>query len=287
MNNKIGIHYGSFVKNWMDEQFPLIAKIKDLGFEVLEFGAGYLLAQDDAGLKRLKDEAEKQGVKLVMSLGLTVEQDIACDNPEYRAAGIELLKKLAVAMGKADITDCSGIIFTSWNGKINSYEEKLARWKQSVASMKEAIKAFEENGVYLNTEVTNRFENYLINNCDEALKYIEEVGSPNLGLHLDTFHMNVEEDSFVDAITKGAPKLRYFHIGENNRKMPGLGMMPWKTIFDALKHSGYEGPISMEPFVKPGGEVGSDVSLYREMMDTSDFENDLRRSLAFVKSMMK
>lgn len=69
--------------------------------------------------------------------------------------------------------------------------------------------------------------------------------------------------------------------------MPGLGMMPWKTIFDALKLVGYQGPVAMEPFVIPGGEIGSAVSLYREIMDISDYEEDIKTSLRFVRSLLK
>lgn len=285
--NKIGIHYGSFMTDWTDDQFPLIAKAKNLGFDVLELGAGYLLNQNDSGLKRLKDEAEKQDIKLLASIGLAVEENISSDNREHRTAGITLLKRLPITMSKAGISDCSGVVVTGWKAKISSFEQKAGRWKHSIASMKEVIKVFESKGVFLNTEVTHRFENYLTNTCDEGLRYIDEVGSPNLGLHLDTFHMNIEEDSFTDAIIKGAPKLRFFHIGENNRKMPGFGMLPWKLIFDTLKNSGYKGPVSMEPFVRSGGPVGNTVSLWREIMDTSDYENDLKRSLTFVKSLLK
>jgi D-psicose/D-tagatose/L-ribulose 3-epimerase len=285
--NKIGIHYGSFVSNWMEEQLPLIRKVKSLGFDLLEIGSDFVLSQDADGLARLRDEAGENGIDLAISLGLTPDQDIASPDDSKRERGINLLQRLAAAMGAAGISDCSGIVYCAWNGKIDGGDEKIAGWKRSVLSMKEAIQAFEDNGVYLNVEVTNRFENYLINSCDEALEYSGEVGSDNLGLHLDTFHMNIEEDSFVTPIVKAGKKMRYFHVGENNRKMPGLGMMPWKTIFDALKIAGYTRPISMEPFVRPGGEIGAAVSLYRDIMDTSNYEEDLKQSLAFVRSMLK
>jgi D-psicose/D-tagatose/L-ribulose 3-epimerase len=285
--NKIGIHYGSFITNWMDEQLPLIKKIKDIGFDVLEFGSDYLLAQNQEGLKKLKAEAGNHNISLTLSMGMTLKQDISSPNAEIRKAGVEALKKIAKAMAKTDISDCSGILYCAWNAKIKSYEDKILGWSNSVNSMKEAAKVFEDNGVFFNVEVANRFENYLINNCDEALKYIDEVGSSHIGIHLDTFHMNIEEDSFVTPIVKAGDRLRYFHVGENNRKMPGLGMMPWKTIFETLKLADYKRPVTMEPFVKPGGEVGSAVSLYREIMDRSDYEGDLKRSLEFVKSMLK
>ena len=152
--------------------------------------------------------------------------------------------------------------------------------------MQEASKVFADQGVYFNVEVVNRFENFLINNCDEALAYLDEVGSPNVGIHLDTFHMNIEEDSMVSAIFKAKDKLRYFHLGENNRKFPGLGSMPWTTIFESLKIIDYKNPIGMEPFVTPGGEVGSAVSLYREIMKIDDYDTHIRSSVNFVRNLM-
>lgn len=284
--NKLGIHYGAFVSTWMDEQFSLIKKVKDLGFDLLEFGAGYLTSLSDDEIAKFRDEAAKQGIELTLSLGLNVSEDIGSPNEAYRNKGLDILKNTAVAMSKAGISDCSGILYSAWNGKISSYDERKEYWKRSVDSMKEAAETFEKYNVYFNTEVANRFESFLINNCDTALAYISEVGSDHVGIHLDTFHMNVEEDSMVSAIVKAKDHLRYFHIGENNRKFPGLGTMPWKMIFDTLKAINYTRPIAMEPFVKIGTEVASAISLYRPIMDISDYENDIRKSVQFVRNML-
>ncbi len=77
----------------------------------------------------------------------------------------------------------------------------------------------------------NRFEQYLINTAAEGVAYIDEVGSPNLKLLLDVFHMNIEEDDMTQAIITAGDKLGHFHIGETNRRPPGQGRMPWKEIF--------------------------------------------------------
>jgi D-psicose/D-tagatose/L-ribulose 3-epimerase len=286
MNNKIGIHYGSFVSHWDDDQMPLISKVKSMGFDLLEFGALYLKNMSDENIAAFKDEAAKNDLALTLSLGMSPAEDIGSPDKMKREAGLTVLKDIAKAMSKAGISDCSGIVHGAWNGKIDSLEEKKEYWKNSVVSMKEASRTFEDLGVYFNIEVVNRFENFLINNCDEALSYISEVDSPNLGIHLDTFHMNIEEDSMVTAIIKSIEHLRYFHIGENNRKFPGLGSMPWKIIFETLKAMNYDKPITMEPFVKPGGEVGSAVSLYREIMDLSDYDAQIVQSLNFVRNLM-
>jgi len=286
MNNPLGIHYGSFVTNWNEDQHHIIPKVKKLGFDLLEFGAPWLVEQDDSSIADFRRIAEDNGIQLALSLGLSTAQDISSPDASIRKTGLDFLARLAGNMAKAGAGICSGIVHGAWNGKIDSYEEKAICWDHSVRSMKEAVKVFADEGVIFNIEVVNRFENFLINDCAEAMRYLDEVDSPQLGIHLDTFHMNIEEDSMTGAILNAGKRMKHFHIGENNRKFPGLGNMPWKEIFSALEAADYQGPIAMEPFVRPGGEVGAAVSLYREIMDLSDYENDIRRSVAFIRALM-
>jgi D-psicose/D-tagatose/L-ribulose 3-epimerase len=287
MNNPLGIHYGVFVTNWSEEQHGIIPRVKELGFDLFEFGAPWLVRQSDAGIADFRKRAEDNGVQLALSLGLSVDQDISSPDAAIRNVGKQLLTELAKAMGKVGAEMCSGIIHGAWNGKIDSYEDKAVRWDISVQSMKEMAKVFADEGVFFNVEVVNRFENFLINDCSEVIRYLDEVDSPQLGIHLDTFHMNIEEDSMVGAILEAGDRLKYFHIGENNRKFPGMGSMPWKDIFTALDAVDYAGPVAMEPFVRPGGEVGAAVSLYRDLMNLDDYDNDIRRSVDFIRTMMR
>ncbi|MCD6343950.1 MAG: sugar phosphate isomerase/epimerase [Spirochaetaceae bacterium] len=286
MTNPLGIHYGSFVTNWNEDQHQIIPKVKNLGFDLFEFGAPWLVEQSDSSIKEFRKIAADNEIQLTLSLGLSTAQDISSPDASIRKVGINFLTRLARAMSKAGSGMCSGIVHGAWNGKIDSYEEKAVCWDYSVQSMKEVTKVFADEGVIFNIEVVNRFENFLINDCVEAMKYLDEVDSPQLGIHLDTFHMNIEEDSMTGPIHAAGKRLKYFHIGENNRKFPGLGNMPWKEIFSALEAADYQGPIAMEPFVRPGGEVGAAVSLYREIMDLNDYENNIRRSVAFVRALM-
>ena len=286
MNNLLGIHYGSFVTNWFEDQHHIIPKVKELGFDMYDIGAPWLAAQSDASILELRRIAEDNEIQLALSLGLSTAQDISSPDPEIRKTGLDFLSRLARNMSKAGAGMCSGIVYSAWNGKINSYEEKKVCWNFSVQSMKKAVKIFADEGVTINIEVVNRFENFLINDCAEAIKYLDEVDSPQLGIHLDTFHMNIEEDSMTGAILNAGKRLKHLHICENNRKFPGLGNMPWKEIFAALKAADYQGPIALESFVRPGGEVGTAVGLFREIMDLSDYEKDIRRSAAFIRSLM-
>jgi D-psicose/D-tagatose/L-ribulose 3-epimerase len=95
--------------------------------------------------------------------------------------------------------------------------------------------------------------------------------------------MNIEEDSFAGAIKTAGRHLGHLHIGETNRRAPGRGKMPWGEIFDALKTIRFKGSIVMEPFLMPGGEVGRDIKVFRDLRDGLDLDREAARACAFVK----
>ncbi len=135
-------------------------------------------------------------------------------------------------------------------------------------------------------EVLNRFEGYLLNEAKEGLEYIRAVDRPNVKLMLDTFHMNIEEDSLVEAIRLAGKDLGHFHVGEANRRPPRQGRMPWKEIGQALKDIGYNGAVVMEPFVTMGGKVGKDIRIWRDISGGATLDQldaDVRQSVQFLR----
>jgi D-psicose/D-tagatose/L-ribulose 3-epimerase len=158
---------------------------------------------------------------------------------------------------------------------------------RAIESVKRVIKVAEGHGVIYALEVVNRFEQWLVNDAREALAFRDAVGNPWCKIQLDTFHMNIEEDSFRQAILSAKGKLGHFHLGEANRRPPGQGRLPWDEIFGALKEIGYDGTIVMEPFLRPGGAVSRDVAVWRDLSGgASDAQLDEwgRKSLQFVRS---
>jgi D-psicose/D-tagatose/L-ribulose 3-epimerase len=103
---------------------------------------------------------------------------------------------------------------------------------------------------------------------------------------LDTFHMNIEEDSFGQAIRTAGPLLGHFHTGEANRRVPGKGRLPWREIGDALREIDYRGAVVMEPFVKMGGGIGADIKVFRDLSDNADeaqMDEAARQGLLFSR----
>ena len=116
---------------------------------------------------------------------------------------------------------------------------------------------------------------------------MEEGDVPAVKIMLDTFHMNIEEDDMAEAILLAGDKLGHFHVGENNRRLPGKGGMPWYQIGSALRAIGYDRNIVMEPFVKSGGGVGSDSKVWRDLSKGASSEMldaDAAASVAYLRN---
>lgn len=290
--NKLGIFVNFWEKKWGIDYRYYIDKVQKLGYDILEFQAQPLLDMTNEECRAIKKYADERGIKLSYSLGLNPKYDISNPDKEVRAGGIEYLsnivRKIAVMEGEL----FSGVTYAGWG--IPSYfvdeAEKEALYCRSVESMKEVMKVAEKEGVTVCCEAVNRFESPLVNTAAEAIRYADLVDSKNIGIHLDTYHMNIEENNIGDAIRLVGKRLRHFHTGENNRNVPGRGHLDWDEIFKVLKDIDYKNDIVSEPFLMMGDEVGYDIRVWRPILENPTEERldqEARFLLEFTKGMMK
>jgi len=285
--NKVGIYYAYWTHDWDADFVPFVEKVKRLGFDVLEVNAGTVANMNNSQLDRLKNAAEKHEIELTYCVGLPREYDVASPDPEVRKSGVKFLQKIAAAVAYMDHKQIGGILYGCWPGKMPLGEDRRDCVDRSVSSMREAIKSAEDHGVYFNVEVVNRFEQFIMNASSEGLEYVKRVGSDHCRILLDTFHLNIEEDDIGQAIVAAGKHLGHFHIGETNRRAPGRGRMPWDEIFGSLHRAGYQGAISMEPFLMTGGQVGRDISVYRDLQGGLDLDAEAQRALEFVRAKLQ
>jgi D-psicose/D-tagatose/L-ribulose 3-epimerase len=197
------------------------------------------------------------------------------------------MRSMIEAVGEMGGGTICGTVHSCWPSTLPAgHDDKRPFLDQSLRSMKELVKVAEDRGVVLAVEVINRFEQYLLNTCAEAVRYVDEVASPACAILLDTFHMNIEEDSIGGAIAHAGARLRQLHLGETNRKPPGLGRMPWGEIKGALDAIGFRGSLVMEPFVMPGGQVGRDIGVWRPLIDAPDLDALASASARFVRQQL-
>lgn len=288
--NKLGIFMNFWEKNWAADHKKYIRKAADIGFDILEFQAQPLLEMTDDHIRELKKEADSVGIELTYSLGLDCKYDVSSLDEAVRQGGVEYLKNILYKIHIAEGNILSGVSYAGWGVPDNMGGSKKPYWNQSIKSMKEVIKVAEDFGITYCVEAVNRFEGCLINTAKEAVEYVTEVDSKNIGVLLDTFHMNIEEDNLGDAIRYvGVDRLKGFHTGDNNRRAPGRGHIDWDEVFSALSEIGYKGRIVSEPFIMQGGEVGRDIHVYRDLIEDpceAVIDAEAKYLLKFEQSML-
>jgi D-psicose/D-tagatose/L-ribulose 3-epimerase len=290
--NKLGIFVNFWEKNWKCDLRKYICKASQIGYDILEFQAQALLDLNHAQMDELKKMALDKNIELTYSLGLAKEYDVSSSDEMTRVRGIEYLKNIVERVGYMDGRIISGVSYAGWGcvPKDDLSGDKTQRIENSVNSMKQIAATAKNYNVTYCVEVVNRYEGCILNTADEAVKYVERVDMSNVGILLDTYHMNIEENSFSNAIHTAAPYLRGVHFGDNNRRCPGRGHIDFDEIVKALADIGYNDQIVSELFVRKGGEVGRDIFVWRNMeKDVSDeyLDAEAGHMLQFEQELLK
>ena len=290
--NKVGIFIGYWSRTWEGDYKYYIDKAATLGFDILEVTCPPFLTMSDYQMEELKRAAQDKGIEITFCVGFSKDQDIASEDAAIRKKGIAFARRNLEAMNKMGGSVFAGIDYSAWHGTLPpEILDKRPYVERSLDSMREIIKTAEDYGIIYCVEVVNRFEQYLLNTAQEAVEYVDEINSPNLKILLDTFHMNIEEDSMAGAIRLAANRIGHFHVGECNRKLPGTGNnIAWDEIFKSLKEVNYQHRIVMEPFVKMGGEVGNAIGVWRDLSNNASEEmmdTEAKRALEFIRTANK
>ena len=286
---KHGIYYAYWEQEWAADYLPYIEKAAMLGFDILEIAATPLSSYSERQMGDIRSCAAENGIQLTCGHGPRFDQNLASPDPAIRANAKAFYTDLLQRLQKMDIRLLGGGIYSYWPVDYSKPIDKAGDWGRSVEGVREIAGVAGDCGVRYCLEVLNRFEGYLINTAAEGARFASQVGHPSVRIMLDTFHMNIEEDSIGGAIRTAGDALGHFHTGECNRRVPGKGRTPWREIADALHDIRYDGAVVMEPFVRMGGQVGSDIKVWRDLSDGADesqLDADARAALNFSRYML-
>lgn len=240
----IGCHGLVWTGNFDAEGIRLaVQKTKEAGFDLIEFP---LMDPFSFDVAVAKDALEEYGLDVSASLGLSEATDVTSSDPVIVAAGEALLIKAVDVLADLGGKHFCGVIYSA----MKKYMEPVTT--EGLASSRDVIARVadhaSERGVSVSLEVVNRYETNVLNTARQALAYVAEVDRPNLGIHIDTYHMNIEESDMFAPVLDAAPALRYVHIGESHRGYLGTGTVDFDSFFKALGRIGYDGPIVFESF---------------------------------------
>lgn len=285
---KHGIYYAYWEQEWAADYKKYVEKVSRLGFDILEIGAAPLADYSEQDIKELKDCAKDNGITLTAGYGPSYNHNMGSADGKIREEALEWYKKAFEVLAGLDIHLIGGALYSYWPVDFAA-ADKAEDWKRSVEGMQILAPIAAQYDINMGMEVLNRFENHILNTAEEGVAFVKEVGMDNVKVMLDTFHMNIEESSIGDAIRTAGNLLGHFHTGECNRMVPGKGRTPWREIGDALRDVGYDGAVVMEPFVRMGGQVGSDIKVWRDISrgaDESQLDEDAKKAVEFQRYML-
>jgi len=251
-----GVHTSMWTMTWDRAGAErAVARAAHYGMDFLEIA---LLQPASVDAPHTRAALEASGVAGVCSLGLP-EGCWPSVNPQ---AGIDHLKLALDTTAAMGCVALSGVTFGGIGqrtGKPPTDEEldNVAYALTAAAAHAQAL------GLQFGIEPVNRYENHLINTGWQGVAMIEKVGAENLFLHLDTYHMNIEEKGAGNGILDGRDHLRYIHLSESDRGTPGAGTCQWDEIFATLAAIRFDGGLAMESFVDMPPELAFGLSVWR------------------------
>jgi D-psicose/D-tagatose/L-ribulose 3-epimerase len=268
MKFTFGVDTFIWAENYGEEHLWIIPKAKELGFEVIDFAISnpYTFPTE-----KVKAELERVGIDCVCTTTLTAETNPISYDADIRQAAVDAMKKCVDICNELGAPILGGVNYAGW-GCLTKKPRTEEEWKNGVESMRQVAEYAKETGdVNICVECVNRFETHFLNIAEDAVKFCKDVGVDNMKVHLDCFHMIREEKSFSGAVkTCGKEYLGYIHVNENDRGIPGTGLVPFKEFFEALKEIGYEGPLVIESFDPSFEELSGNCAIWRKFAETGE-----------------
>lgn len=266
---RFGVDTFIWTENFNEKDLWIIDKSKEIGFEYMDFAIAH---PEQFPVSSVISRLNQTKIIPVTTTTLSLETNMISPDEKVRRNAVAHMKKMvdiSVAIG-AKIT--GGVNYAAWGyftGKARSDDE----WNYAVDAMREicAYAKSKDPELIVAVECINRFETHFLNVAADGVKFCQDVGMDNIKVHLDCFHMNIEESNFGDAIrTCGKKYLGYIHVNENNRGIPGTGLVPFPEVFAALKDINYEGPLVIESFDPNFEELVANCAIWRKLAESGE-----------------
>lgn len=285
MTHAIGVISMQFVRPFAMSDLALLESIRALGFDFVEL----LVPEPEDGLdlRSLRRALDQSGLDVVLAARVNPRRSITGADAGARRGGLDYLRYGIDVAAKIGADLIGGplyggpLVFAGRAPAPVSEDERQARFERAVEGLTKASEQAAAAGVGLAVEPLNRFETDIVSTTAQGIELVDAIGSPALGLLLDSFHMNIEESSIADAIRLAGPRTLHFQANENHRGFPGTGHLPWTDIGNALHEVGYRGRICLEPFRR--GDERFAVPLAQWRPPDEDESAELEAAIAFIR----
>lgn len=275
---KFGAHAFVWEKEWNEKTSRrVIADAASIGLNMIEIP---LLRPETFDAPRVKALLREYGIYAAYSLGLPSDRTLP-DKPAEAESFLKMAIDTIVAAG-GDLL--SGVIYGTL-GDLPGRAPTEADYEIIAKALKSVARYAKDKGVRLGIEPVNRYETFLVNTAEQAIELIDRTGEDNLFVHLDTYHVNIEEESFKKAILTAGDRMGYIHLSESHRGTPGTGTVDWDDVFSGLAEVNFTGALVMESFVDLNPDIARATCMWRKIVQ--DPEAMIRDGVAFLSGKAK
>ena len=261
-----GIHPFVWTDAWSCASVHLIERARHLGFDALDIPVRTL---DERDLEATRSRLDALGMRAVAVAGVGQPCDLTSTDESVRRATLDYLKQLVRNTFGIGATVLAGVFYGPI-GTLVGRGPTTDELERSAGGLREIARFAYDYGVKLALEPVSRYETYLINTVEQGLAMVHRVDEPNVGLLLDTYHMNIEEKDFYAPLVAAGDRLLHVHTSENDRGIPGTGLVRWDDVFQALQEISYDGVITIESFVTSVPAVAASTCVWRRLAPDGD-----------------
>lgn len=276
---KYGVNTMVWTTRVGQEQRALFSRIKQWGFDGAEL---FLSPEEPADIPAVRQILDELHLDRTTCSVIPRDANLVSPRPDVRARGVEFLTRCVERTAELGARLLCGPIYAGL-GVMTGRRRTDEEWEWAKEGLGAAARRGQDVGVELCIEPLNRFETYFLNTQEDAARLVRAVGAPNLRVHFDTFHANIEERQPANSLRAVAKVLGHVHISENDRGIPGTGHVDWRGVLSTLREVGYEGWLTIESFAQPEPDLAAAAAIWRDLAPSGD---DLaRQGLRFVREM--
>jgi D-psicose/D-tagatose/L-ribulose 3-epimerase len=263
---KFGINLYLWADDMHDELLPVLARLKQIGYDGVEVP---IFDLDQAKWALWARRLDDLGLQRTANTVIAAEHNPLSPDPAVRKAAYQHIRQVidcCASVGSSVLCGPHQVALGVFTGRGATDEER----QRCIEHLRRAAEYAAGAGVVLTEEVVNRFELYHLNTLDQAIACIDEVDHPNCRIHLDTFHAHIEEKDPGAAIRRAGARIAHVHISENDRGVPGTGSVAWDDTFAALRGIGYDGWLTVEAFGNFLPNLAAATKIWRKLFDSED-----------------
>jgi D-psicose/D-tagatose/L-ribulose 3-epimerase len=263
---RYAVHAYAWTSSWSNDDLPILERAAGLGVDAVEIP---LMELEKVDPPAIRDAAAAAGVGLLTSVACAEDTDPTSDDEHVRERAAEFLRGCVDATADMGADVFTGVTYSALGRRI---ERRPSRTDMERAAevLRDVARHAAGRGVTVGIEPVNRYESFLVNTAAQALELREMVGEDNVGVHLDAYHMNIEEEEFGPPVAAAAEHLVHFHLSESHRGTPGTGTVDWDAIMGALVDAGYGGLVGLESFAEVSDAMRGATCIWRDLAPSSD-----------------